>query len=161
MRLVTVMTGVHGWCNGLQSRGLRLQTLYECPVQERWTHSGTGGVRQIDFILLDQCKSRWIEAATTTDCIGVGKDHRGVKLDLLIPGLARDRKQRGGLKKGWRPMDESAYAAELDARLALCRATDLWAQTCLQLKCGAIENVLIEVAEEYKKENSVYQWDRD
>ena len=54
------------------------------PENDRRTHSGAVGTRQVDFIAIDQFPRRMIEDANTTDCIGVGRDHRRVKRELTL-----------------------------------------------------------------------------
>ena len=87
-------------------------------MHDRWTHTGVGGLRQIDFILLDQHARKWMKDARATDLIGIGKDHRGVKLNLEFTTTRRERTQRGGQMKGWQPANKKEYAEELDKALA-------------------------------------------
>ena len=78
--------------------------------------------------------------AGACDFIGVGKDHRAVKLKLALP-LSRPGRSKGRRfpkVRGWRPTSETKYHAELDAKLVLLEGQVL----DLQQKCIAIEGVL-------------------
>ena len=66
-------------------------TFFDQLEQDRWTHSGNGGCRQIDFICFDQFAHRLVEDARASSTIGVGKDHRGVQSDLVIPSRGKRR----------------------------------------------------------------------
>ena len=75
-------------------------TFYNQAMHDRWTHNGAKGQRPIVSVLIDQKAGNWVRDARAVDSIGTGKDHRGVKLDLKVTTAQRQRKHRGGRKKG-------------------------------------------------------------
>lgn len=69
-----------------------------------------------------------------------------MKLEFGLRTTKRTRRKRGGLKNGWRPENSQIYAEKLGDALAI--AGDVWQEDQIQLKCDAIEKVLVDIAKE-------------
>ena len=90
-------------------------TQFEKTYDKKWTHRGPYGQRQLDYACIDFHARRFLKDAEASDEIGLGMDHRSVKIEFEMPRGGRRRKHFAEHRKGtgWRPRDESAYKEEL------------------------------------------------
>ena len=130
-------------------------TMFRKKEDDSWTHTSGGRRRQIDFFVVDQGLRRVVENSDAGNEIGVGNDHRAVRL-VLVYGERGGRRRYHPRKKssnfkawGWSPADREAYAKQLDEELE-----KMWAQngtrgqlTWMDEKWKEIEETLTRVAE--------------
>ena len=69
-------------------------TLFERRDDDSWTYRNGHVVRQLDYCLMDVGCHSWATDAGAADLIGVGADHRAIRLSLTL------RLQQGAQKKG-------------------------------------------------------------
>ena len=96
-------------------------TAYDKVLEDRSTYQNGTTKRQLDYCLVDAWFAKWITDAGTSDIIGVGLDHRAVKLELALPPSLRKGEEKINHTRnvrGWKSISETTYHAELDARLA-------------------------------------------
>ena len=103
--------------------------------------------RQLDYCLVDVGCVRCVKGAGAVDFIGVGADHRAIKMRLALQvkdSLHRRRRRRGEharSMRGWRPRTEDIYKCDLDEKLAAIDVAD-----DLEQKCLAIEQALLDAS---------------
>ena len=77
-----------------------------------------------------------------------------MKTELLLEPTGPSKRKIRKHKGRWSPADKSIYAEALNVRIALLRAEDIWREAALKEKCGALEKVLLEMAERCRESRS-------
>lgn len=123
-------------------------TLFERNSEDQWTYQNGLARRQLDYCLVDVDCGQCVKDAGAVDLIGVGADHRAVKMRLALPIKDKQhgqKRKRGGLARsmrGWRAENEDIYKRDLDEKLA---TIDDVADN-LEQKCLAIEHALLDAS---------------
>ena len=60
-------------------------TTIEKFFDDQWTHQNDNNKRQLDYLLMNAGRASWIEDAGADNDIGIGSDHRTIKILLKIP----------------------------------------------------------------------------
>ena len=133
-------------------------TLYMKTEEKRWTHIKKENKRQIDFICVDKKCVKWVTDAEANGEIGVGNDHRAVRVTMTFENRRSGKMWHGKSKKrpmvGWQPKEPEVYTRMVDEALSTAEAEMLEGpeERTLQQRCERIEGVLAEVAATCKKQ---------
>lgn len=138
-------------------------TLFEKHFDDQWTYQNGLTKRQLDYCLIDVGHAQEIPIAGAAELIGVGMDHRTIKLRLALPSSVRrhGRRKRGRRQtcsmRGWRPIADGVYQSGLDARLTTIDSIT----TDLEQRCIAFEKALLEAATECQERAASDQNQKD
>jgi exonuclease III len=90
-------------------------TLFEKHFDDQWTYQNGLTKRQLDYCLIDVGHAQETLDAGAAELIGVGMDHRTIKLRLALRSSVQrhGRRKRGRRQtrsmRGWRPISDGVY----------------------------------------------------
>ena len=128
---------------GSQNMSIASSFFHTAP-EDAWSYMNGGVCKLLDYIVLDESLIHKLCAATLSDAIGTGADHRTVgatrKIEETIQTPKRKTKKSRS-NKGWAPRDNKTFGDELEAKLAETRAQPdpNWHTTQADAKCLVIE----------------------
>ena len=135
-------------------------TFFERNFEKQWTHQIGRLKRQIDYGLIISSSRGSVLDAEACDDIGVGADHRTVKLvqKLPVPSLHAvkpNNKKRGHVSmRGWVPANQDSFNNKLDRKLHEFKVSVDTLGADLQQTCRTIEEMLLEIAVECRQVQS-------
>jgi exonuclease III len=89
-------------------------TMFDKHVAQKWTHQGTYGQRQIDYACIDEAALWRLRDAEGSDDLGIGSDHRAVKMQLrFLSHRTSCKRSLRSRASAWRPVDVKKYKDEL------------------------------------------------
>ena len=132
-----------------------MRTMYMTRDENLWTHENGGRRRQIDFCVVDQGARREAENSEACNDVGIGNDHRAVKLELAQSSRSAKKKYGprkkgvGGKAWGWAPADKREYQEKLNEEVEKLFEKDGTRNRTASIdeRCKDIEATLTQVAE--------------
>ena len=131
-----------------------LNTIFRKHHAELYTYTSPAGAeKQLDYILVDKTLMRLCTNSEACDRLGLGSDHRAVFASFrrkVSAPKSKPKRMLHSLRPKWPPDSVEHYSAKLDQL-----ASDVQLSLCLDAKCAAIEDAIIDAMQAAKQPDLV------
>ena len=129
-------------------------TMIEKHFDEQWTYEKGGNQRQLDYCLMDVSLTSWLQDVLACNDIGVGSDHRTLKIGLAFNITKKCQGSKSwasnnGNMRGWKASNPEEYREEINAKLKALPNLVCGKGLVEKLgrRCKEIETILLDVAD--------------